>query len=363
MRKGKVNLSPEFLALMIHADLIPDTAHLKQRDEHATAEFLYQDRPTLEKIKPRASTIVLAPDLCLTRQPTKVKLTVNFSPQYETNVLKSPTNIHDDQAAAIATQFLVATGGLRDFDIMAATVGTASLRYDKFSNKNVDAISIQGIYQLFLGAFGYRDGKPFDIDEKTEKWDILPGGMVTFDTLSFAVQSQTVYLPTFQTRTAELLTPQIQFTRSNMSLLGADRGNECGTANGIYKQHAFCYFADAYLNIAHTFSDVKTQENTSIAGSLTLGRRVENSNWKLTMQTTLTEKIYVDVPVGRRDLMLQIGPMLSYSHPAVPTPLGSVMLTFNLPVTYTNNESSLAAAEWHGWVIMPTLTLSYAANY
>jgi hypothetical protein len=359
-KRNVAALSSEVLAQMIHADLIPNTAHLKRSDEKATARLLQTDTSALNEARAKAAVIVIPPDLCAKQQPTKVKLTVGFNPQYETNVLKSPSNIHEDHTTGVTSQLLVATGGLRDFDIMAFSVGTASSRYDKFHNKSVDAMSIQGIYQFFLGAVGYKDGRPFPIGENTPKADILPGGLVTFDTLSFAIQNQAAYTPTFRTRTVDLLTPQIQLTRSNISLLGANPANECSTAQDAYKQHVFCYFADAYLNVAHTYSDVKAQENTNVAASVTLGRRIDKTNWKLTMQTTLTEKWYDNVVGGRRDLTLQTGPTLSYSHPAFATPLGSVSLGFNLPITYWSNQSTLAAAEWHGWVIMPTLTLAYA---
>jgi hypothetical protein len=62
------------------------------------------------------------------------------------------------------------------------------------------------------------------------------------------------------------------------------------TADPAYKNRAFCFFADVYLNIGQTFSDVKTLENTNLAAALNLGARIHRTNWKISVQTVATER-------------------------------------------------------------------------
>jgi hypothetical protein len=76
----------------------------------------------------------------------------------------------------------------------------------------------------------------------------------------------------------------------------------------------------------------------------------------VSLQTTVTEKEFNNVVGGLRDVLLQTGPALAYSY-AMP---GDVTLSFKLPVTYYNNNSTVPSGDWHGWVIMPTLQISFA---
>jgi hypothetical protein len=92
------------------------------------------------------------PNLCDAKQKTTVKLSALSNPDYETNVLKSKTNIQHDTSHAFGGNIEVTTGGFRDFDIMGVSIGSASARYDKFATKSLDVLNTQGIYQFFLGA-------------------------------------------------------------------------------------------------------------------------------------------------------------------------------------------------------------------
>jgi hypothetical protein len=53
---------------------------------------------------------------------------------------------------------------------------------------------------------------------------------------------------------------------------------------------------------------------------------------------------------GRRDLLLQAGPALTNTN-------GNV--SFQLPVTYFKNYSTVSTAAWSGLVVQPTLTISF----
>jgi hypothetical protein len=118
---------------------------------------------------------------------------------------------------------------------------------------------------------------------------------------------------------------------------------------------AFCYYLDWSLTAGQTLSDVPTQQNTNFAASVTPGWRIKDTDWKLTLPTVVTSRFYNDVVGGRRDVLFQIGPALSYSKPAL---AGRPYITFSLAVTYNQNCSTVAAASWRGVVIQPTLTIA-----
>jgi hypothetical protein len=242
------------------------------------------------------------------------------------------------------------------------SVGSASARYDKFSSKSFDQLVIQGAYQFFMGATGYKDGRGFAVDEKflrDHETEMPAQNLITVNTISIGFQNQRAYTPTFLLATADLITPQITFSRQNISLTGSDKNNVCEASLPDFRKSGFCYYADLSLTLGETFSDQSAQQNVNVAVSATLGKRFDQRDWKLALQTTVTERIYTDFHGGRRDVQLQVGPNLTYAVPTLVTPLGSAAVQFSLPATYNQNYSTLAKAEWHGVVVMPTLTLAF----
>jgi hypothetical protein len=105
---------------------------------------------------------------------------------------------------------------------------------------------------------------------------------------------------------------------------------------------------------------VKTLENVNAALEVNVGHRFDGTDLKFAVKTTLTEKLFENVPGGRQDLQLQVVPTLSYTPPPLKTAVGLLAPSFSLPVTYTVNHSTLATAEWRGVVVMPTFTLAFA---
>ena len=187
--------------------------------------------------------------------------------------------------------------------------------------------------------------------------DMPAQNLITVTTLALGFQNQRAYTPSFLLETADLITPQITISRQNISLFGAD--NVCEASLPDFRKSGFCYYADLSLTLGETFSDQSAQQNVNVAVSATLGKRFDQRDWKLALQTTVTERIYTDFHGGRRDVQLQVGPNLTYAVPTLVTPLGSAAVQFSLPATYNQNYSTLAKAEWHGVVVMPTLTLAF----
>jgi hypothetical protein len=299
-------------------------------------------------------TVVLPNVACTTAQPTNLLISGPFNPTYESNVLKSNTNVQRDISQGFGGSMLLTGPGLKDraFDLVAFGVTSASARYSAFPSKSFDALSEQGFYQIFLGAFSY--------DDKRTPSKIYPGApnipsssnLITIDTLSLGYQNQTAFTPGYRIETADLFTPQATLSRQNISLLGGDPVNQCNASSGL----GYCHYADLATTVGHTFSDVATLQNTNVAVSATLGWRIDHSDWKLTVPVVVTAKDFDNVVGGRRDAMVQGGAVLSY---VLPTKSGEPSLSLSLAGTYYRNYSTLAAATWHGFVIQPTITIGF----
>ncbi len=303
-------------------------------------------------------------DLCTTEQPTTIKASFPFNPTIESNVFRSDENIHPDQSLGFGGTVQVTTGGWRPYDMMGFSVGSTSLRYQTFAQKDVDSLPVQAAYQFFLGASGYSvSGHPIDIGEPSTSTDlkyIPPSGLVTIDTLAIGFQSQTSFSTPFKQETAELFTPQLTLGRQNISLSGNDPHNVCHIKGNDPTKDAYCYYADLSLTLGQTVSDQVALQNFSAAAVASLGRRIENSNWNFVLQTTLTERAYEDVAGGRNDFQVQVGPTLSYA--GTIAALNNAPFTFSLPVTYTENISTIEKDTWQGVVVVPTLTLAFQSE-
>jgi hypothetical protein len=119
----------------------------------------------------------------------------------------------------------------------------------------------------------------------------------------------------------------------------------------------FCYYLDLSLTAGQTLSDVPTQQNTNFTASVSPGVRIDGTNWKVTLPAVATSRFYNDVVGGRRDVLFQVGPNLSYSAP--PTGPGVPFISFSIAATYNQNFSTLATASWRGVIIQPTLTIAF----
>jgi hypothetical protein len=284
------------------------------------------------------------------KQPTAVKFTFPFNPTYETNVLKSNTNVYPDTSFGFGGGWQMVTGvDGRPFDLVALSVGSASSRYTAFPSQSLDVFTIQGLYQYFLGAYK-GDGTPIEFPRpgtSVPAGTIPPGGMITVDTLAVGIQNQTAFVPTYSKEKADFFTPQVTVARQNINLSDPnDKG--CESPDG---KRSFCYFANLALTPAQTFSDVATLANANLAASATIGTRINHTNLVLALATTVTGKAFEHVPGGRQDLLLQIGPTLAYS--------ANRCFNATLAVTYNRNYSTLTPAAWSGWVVQPTLNIIF----
>jgi hypothetical protein len=279
-------------------------------------------------------------------QPTTLKFAFVANPTYETNVLKSNQNIHSDTSLGLNGTGLFTTAGLRDYDIIAFSAQSASARYTNFPSKSLDTLTVQGLYQFFL-------------DGHTENGMSVKGALppdtntnrITYDVLAIGFVNQTAFVPTYRAETANLFTPQATLARQNIGL--SDLG--CTPLfNGDPMKPGYCYYASISVTAGQTFSDVATLQNANLALSGTVSKRFNQTDWVISLAGTATVKDFEDVPGGRQDLLLQLGPQISY------TP--SKCVSFSLSVTYYRNYSTLATAAWDGFIVQPTLTVNFGVE-
>ena len=301
----------------------------------------------------------------VTRQPPSVQMSFPFNPTYETNILRSGNNNNPGESAGFGGGLTVASGVEgRPWDFVILNAQEASTRYTPNFSPSVDGASAQASYQLFLHAYGYNPSTKTFVDNLVPGSPVppLPVNTTTFDTATFSVVNQMAFAPTFKNEKTDFLTPQISLARQNIGLDDSS-GKPCVTSD------KFCYYANLSLTAGQSFSDVRTLENVNFAASATLGWNIPNSSWSLTLPATATAKDYEYVVGGRHDLQLQAGPALSYSSPKVALSCEppykalcgdeNISFIFKLPVTYYKNYSTLSTAAWSGWVIMPTLTITF----
>jgi hypothetical protein len=294
-----------------------------------------------------------------------VKFNLPFNPTYESNVLKS--DLHNSPGGSIGFGGLLQivapapTGPVgRTFDVIALSEQEQSVRYGQYPSKSFDSLITQGAYQYFLGASGYdelkRSFSPITTD--TPKTDIPPLNLITINSLAFGIQDQAVFTPGFRSESVDLFTPQVTFNRQNQDL--SFDHTTCWAQVLDPRQKGFCYYTDLSLTLGQTFSDVPTQTNSNIAVAATPGWRIPYSDWKLTLPMTMTGRAYEQVAGGRDDLLLQIGPALTYAPPAIFDRLGfAYAINFSVSLTYNQNYSTLLTAAWRGYIVMPTLTVAF----
>lgn len=287
-------------------------------------------------------------------QPTKVKVSLVLNPTYETDVLKSGNNSSPGVSAGFGSNVLVTSAGLRPLDLYSLSAAEGSSRYAPFSSQSSDVVNSYFAYTAFLHADGYQkignDGVFIaDVDPNKPSTRVPDQNMATIDTATFGLQNQTLFVPTFHRESVDFFTPQVTLSRQNINLDGGDL--RCSLP-----LDAFCDFANVSLNVGQSFSDVATQQNFNVAGSAAIGKRIDG-NWTIQLQGTVTGKEYEHVAGGRQDLLLQVGPVLTYVYTS---PHKTRSVTFQLPVTYYQNYSTLSAAAWSGLVVQPTLTIAFS---
>jgi hypothetical protein len=303
-----------------------------------------------------------------TTQPVALKLSAPVNPTDESNVLKSSQNNSPGTSWGYggAAQLVLPAlpngppNGPSSYDVIGFSAQSQSVRYNQYPLRSLDSITLQGAYQYFLGARGY-DTNHMYIDSITPGKPapgIPPNNLITVDSVAFGFQNQSAYTPGFHAETVDLFTPQVTFNRQNQDL--SFDGDNCFTSVPDPRKQGFCYYADLALTFGQTFSDVATQQNANVTASATPGWRIPGWDWKLTLPMTATARDYENILGGRRDILFQVGPALSYTSPTFYDSLGDVYVaSFSISATYNQNYSSIATDAWHGYIIMPMLTIAY----
>jgi hypothetical protein len=289
---------------------------------------------------------------------TTVKVSFPFNPTYETNVLRSNQNNSPGESAGFGGTLQLVTPGLRPLDLIGLSLQSQSVRYSsQFSSKNFDAITATAAYQFFINAYGVNSSGEYPVYRGMDPKALPPTNMITVNTVAIGVQNQTVYVPLFHLEQVNLFTPQITLNHLNMPLFG---GVQCAVRIPDPSKNGYCYYADISVTVGQTFADVPAQENANVAVSVTPGWRINSTDWNLTLPATATARDYQNVAGGRQDLLLQIGPTLTYAPPPfVDTAFISSVL-FKLSATYNQNYSTVAKNSWHGIIVMPTLTVAFS---
>jgi hypothetical protein len=279
-------------------------------------------------------------------QPSTLKIMFPFIPLYETNATRSNIGALSDSSVSLGGGFQYTTQGFRNLDVIAFAGGSSSVRYARLSNKDFDNLTSSAAYQVFLGAYD-KNGGWIDAAKGTN----IPSGQITFNTLSFGVQNSTTLSPTFHAETVDLFTPNLVYGWQNVPL-----GNGlCAPLKPDVKPSdlSFCSSLDIAVTAGQTFSDQRSLQNASAALAANFNQKIDKTYYTVAFTSTFTAKTYENVLGGRNDFALQVGPKFSYN----PSPNVSTSLW----VTYNRNYSTLTAAEWHGWIIQPSLTVSFQA--
>lgn len=274
-------------------------------------------------------------------QPTAVSFTFPNNPVYESNANRSNALARSDGSVSFGGGFQVTTQGFRNLDVVGFSAGTNLVRYARLAARDFETITTSAQYQLFLGAYDVT-AKMLDLSHGSN----LPTGQVTFNTLTFGLQNSTAFSPIYRAETTSLTTPTVVYGWQNIPF----NSDLCATRLNP-KTASFCYFADVTVSLGHTLADVRQLENTNLAVSAILGDRIGGTDFVASWGTTVTGRTYENVVGGRNDLTVQFGPKLQYK------PIDKV--STSIALTYNRNYSSLAAAEWHGWIIQSALTLSF----
>jgi hypothetical protein len=274
-------------------------------------------------------------------QQRRVKVSLPFNPTYETNVLKSNTSVVSDTSAGFGGNVQVILPGLRNFDLIAITAGSASARYTDTPAKSLDTFNFSAAYQYFIDATT-GDGTPLDLRK------VPAPNLLTIDTLTFGFQNIAAYEPAFRTETADLLTPQVTLGRQNINLSGSDK--PCKTFADP-SNLGFCTYANLAANIGQTFSDQLIQQNANVAAAATIGWRIDGTDLAFELQAVATGKAYENFAGGRQDLLLQQGATLKYAP--------SKFVNASLAVNYYEQYSSVSAAAWKGLIVQPTLSILF----
>ena len=256
-------------------------------------------------------------------QPTTVKFIFPIGPSYESNATKSDALPHADTSIALGGGFQYTRQGIGNLDVIGVSAGTTSTRYSHLTGNSLDILTTAAQYQLFLGAYYNGSSKPLDLS----RGSTLSTGLISFNTLTFGLQNSTAFAPTFKAESLNLLTPTVVYSWQNLPLSTGDR---CRTKlKPDRDSDAFCYYADVNLSVGHTSSDNRLQENTNFGISTTLGDRIRDTDLVAALATSVSGKVYDNVPGGRSDVLLQIGPKLVFA------PAAAILTS--LGVTYNRN--------------------------
>lgn len=304
-------------------------------------------------------------------QPTVIKASLIFNPTFETNALKSGPGGSTALSSDLGGSALVTTGvgEKRPYDIVFLSVQSASQRYTTYVSKSLDTFTAQSGYQLLIDGYYYDEVSAKRTGLDKDDIPLINNSGVTYESATFGVFSQTLFLPTYLRKSAELFTPQVTLAGQNYNL-GA-RSQKCDTNATVPEPKTertlvvnnFCNYADFSITGGQTFSDTPTLQNINLALASTVGMRIKETGWTIAGQVTLTGRAYENVPGGRQDFLVQAGPVFTYafansSHKTDASSWSNSCI-FQLPINYFQNYSTVTKDAWSGLIIQPTLTISF----
>jgi hypothetical protein len=103
----------------------------------------------------------------------------------------------------------------------------------------------------------------------------------------------------------------------------------------------------------------RSAEGATMAALLPPSSRIARAYENENASGRQTDFSFGNVAGGRDDLLFQLGAILNYAPPPFLNPFVNTVLNFSASATYNRNYSTLSTAAWHGFIVLPTLTLAF----
>lgn len=245
---------------------------------------------------------------------------------YDTNANNSRANAIADSiasaSAAFRTQIPVGAGA----DALNLVIGSSSVRYDKLTVQDFDQLTGNAVYGH---EFGSTAGSTKTASADTAIKNILNVG----------IEGRSVHERGYGIIKGQFLTPSVSLARSNMPLSDA----LCGDVG----KERFCHSGTLSVAARYVFADVASREYaaTKIAGKITFLGDIKGLVFNAT--GSMDFKQYTNFPGGRRDIVYVAGGDMEWKI--------NSYASLAAGITFTQQTSTFAAAEWNGFSMGPQL--------
>jgi hypothetical protein len=260
---------------------------------------------------------------------TTIKFIGGVSYSYDSNATKSNAASAADSLGAANAMFEI-EGPVGQNSSLALQTGVNGVRYADLTRLDTDTFVADLAYKTTLAKH------------------LGPGGVrgtMTTDGLAVGLRNRTSFTRGFDDRKVYLGTPYVTWARSNIPL-----GEETNGTDGTL---TYRYYANVNATAQWTLSDVAAAENASAILATTLGWRTPVAGLTVSATGTVQGKYYTDFPGGRQDLYVEALGVAAW----VRGPL-----TVEGRLLFGHQWSTVAAAEWTGFVVQPLLRLNLQLN-